>query len=66
MQRFFQRRLKAAATGGGTERDPPGRSLVAASSSTKTFPSGIKLLYGPADAVIECVQSSSSQYHMAG
>ncbi|RYP10705.1 hypothetical protein DL764_000495 [Monosporascus ibericus] len=55
MRRFIPRRQKAAATGVAVEYDEPERSAATASSSTKTFPLGIKLLYSPADPTVDIV-----------
>jgi len=55
MRRFLQGRQKAAATEAAVRQDPPTQSLAAASSSTKSFPAGIKLLHSPEDAIVECV-----------
>ncbi|RYP67309.1 hypothetical protein DL771_007327 [Monosporascus sp. 5C6A] len=55
MRRFIPWRRKAAVTGVAVEHDPLERSAAAASSSTKTFPSGIKLLYSPADPIVDIV-----------
>jgi hypothetical protein len=53
MRQFFRRRPKAAATGSAVEHDPPEQSVAGASSSTKTFPSGIKLFHSPEHAIVE-------------
>ncbi|RYP18173.1 hypothetical protein DL767_009885 [Monosporascus sp. MG133] len=55
MPRSISRRPKAAVTVVATEHDPLERSAAAASSSTETFPSGIKLLYSPADPIVDIV-----------
>ncbi|RYP56688.1 hypothetical protein DL769_009878 [Monosporascus sp. CRB-8-3] len=55
MRRFLRGLRKTAATGTAVEQDPLEQSTAAASSSTKTFPSGIKLLHGPEDAVVDIV-----------
>ncbi|KAL2168856.1 hypothetical protein VTG60DRAFT_6758 [Thermothelomyces hinnuleus] len=61
MRRLFHRRSKAAtavsasATAPAAEHDLPGRSNATASSSTKAFPSGIKLLHNPEHATVDIV-----------
>lgn len=47
-------RPKEPASGAAGEQGPPDPS-TASSSTTKIFPSGIKLLHSPADAVVEYV-----------
>ncbi|KAK3307268.1 uncharacterized protein B0T15DRAFT_414325, partial [Chaetomium strumarium] len=55
MRQFFRRRPKAVATGPAAEHDPPEQSVGGASSSPKTFPSGIKLLHSAAHATVDIV-----------
>ncbi|KAK3896550.1 P-loop containing nucleoside triphosphate hydrolase protein, partial [Staphylotrichum tortipilum] len=55
MRQFFHWRPKAAAAGPAAEHNPPERSVTTAPSSTKTFPSGIKLLYSAANATVDIV-----------
>ncbi|KAK3292166.1 uncharacterized protein B0H64DRAFT_364874 [Chaetomium fimeti] len=57
MRRFFCWRPKAAATGPAAEQDPSGQSVATASASpsTKTFPTGIKLLHSAAHATVDIV-----------
>ncbi|KAK3934815.1 hypothetical protein QBC46DRAFT_68623 [Diplogelasinospora grovesii] len=64
IRRIFRRRSKAAttmpaATGPAYKHDPPGRSATMASSPTKTFLSGIKLLHNPARAAVEYIHFHS-------
>ncbi|RKK57123.1 hypothetical protein BFJ69_g17567 [Fusarium oxysporum] len=58
MWRFSQKlrsRQTGAETGNTIEHASPGESLAAASSSTKTFPSGVKTLHSPEAAVVDIV-----------
>jgi hypothetical protein len=59
MKRVFRWRQRAAGSGGAIGRDSLDPSLAGALSSTQTFSMGIKPLHGPADAIVECVHSSS-------
>ncbi|RYO93786.1 hypothetical protein DL763_004271 [Monosporascus cannonballus] len=55
MRRLIPWRRKAVVTGAATDHDPPEQSVAGASSSTKLFPSGIKLLHSPADPIVDIV-----------
>ncbi|KAL2199927.1 P-loop containing nucleoside triphosphate hydrolase protein [Corynascus similis CBS 632.67] len=55
MRQFFGRRLKVATTGSAAQQSQPERPPATASSSTKTFPSGIKPLCCPAGAIVDIV-----------
>ncbi|KAK4233072.1 hypothetical protein C8A03DRAFT_39245 [Achaetomium macrosporum] len=55
MRRLISWRPKAATTGSAAQQSQPERPPVAASSSTKTVPSGIKPLCSPAGAIVDIV-----------
>ncbi|KAK4117981.1 hypothetical protein N657DRAFT_659810 [Parathielavia appendiculata] len=55
MRRFFGRRPKAAITESAGQESQSERPRAGASSSTKTFPSGIKPLCSPAGAIVDIV-----------
>jgi len=59
MRQLFSRRQKAGAIDLVTERNPPEPSGAATSTSPKTFPSGIKPFYTPANAIVEYVKICS-------
>ncbi|KAK3896423.1 sesB-related regulatory [Staphylotrichum tortipilum] len=55
MRQFFRRRPEGAATGPAAEHNPLERSVTTALPSTKTFPSGIKLLHSAAQSTVDIV-----------